>query len=47
MKIVFLDSNTLGEDIDYTPFEELGEVIKYPFPPLKKFFSVLRTRISL
>lgn len=31
MKIVFLDANTLGEDIDYTPFEELGEVVKYPF----------------
>ena len=31
MKIVFLDANTLGEDIDYTPFEELGEVAKYPF----------------
>lgn len=31
MKIVFLDANTLGEDIDYTPFQELGEVVKYPF----------------
>lgn len=31
MNIVFLDANTLGEDIDYTPFEKLGEVIKYPF----------------
>ena len=31
MKIVFLDANTLGEDIDYTPFEKLGDVIKYPF----------------
>ena len=31
MKIVFLDANTLGEDIDYSPFQELGEVVKYPF----------------
>ena len=31
MKIVFLDANTLGEDIDYTLFEELGEVVKYSF----------------
>ena len=31
MKIVFLDANTLGEDIDYAPFQALGEVIKYPF----------------
>lgn len=31
MKIVFLDANTLGEDIDYTPFQELGEVVRYPF----------------
>lgn len=31
MKIVFLDVNTLGEDIDYTPFRELGEVVRYPF----------------
>lgn len=31
MKIVFLDANTLGEDIDYTPFEKLGDVVKYPF----------------
>ena len=31
MKIVFLDAKTLGDDIDYTEFEQLGEVIKYPF----------------
>ena len=31
MKIVFLDANTLGEDIDYSPFQELGEVVRYPF----------------
>ncbi|MDO5409976.1 MAG: D-2-hydroxyacid dehydrogenase [Lachnospiraceae bacterium] len=31
MKIVFLDAKTLGYDIDFTPFEELGEVIRYDF----------------
>ena len=30
MKIVFLDAVTLGEDMDFTPFEALGEVVKYP-----------------
>lgn len=31
MKIVFLDVKTIGEDIDLSYFDELGEVIKYPF----------------
>lgn len=31
MKIVFLDTKTIGEDIDLTPFGALGEVITYPF----------------
>ncbi len=31
MKIVFLDVKTIGEDIDLSGFEQLGEVIKYPF----------------
>ena len=31
MKIVFLDASTLGDDINYTPFEELGEVVRYSF----------------
>jgi len=29
MKIVFLETDTLGIDVDLTPFESLGEVIKY------------------
>jgi glycerate dehydrogenase len=29
MKIVFLETDTLGEDVDLTPFDSLGEVIKY------------------
>ena len=31
MKIVFLDVKTIGEDIDLSPFDDLGEVVKYPF----------------
>lgn len=31
MKIVFLDARSLGEDIDYSPFERLGDVVKYSF----------------
>lgn len=29
MKIVFLDVNTIGEDIDLSMFDKLGEVVKY------------------
>ena len=31
MKIVFLDAQTIGSDIDLSKFDTLGEVIKYPF----------------
>lgn len=31
MKIVFLDAKTIGEDIDLSGFDRLGEVIKYGF----------------
>ena len=31
MKIVFLDVKTIGEDIDLSKYDELGEVIKYDF----------------
>lgn len=31
MKIVFLDVKSIGEDLDLSPFEELGEVVRYPF----------------
>jgi glycerate dehydrogenase len=29
MKIIFLETDTLGDDVDLTPFNSLGEVIKY------------------
>ena len=31
IKIVFLDASTLGENIDYAQFEQMGEVVKYSF----------------
>lgn len=31
MKIVFLDVKTIGEDLDLSGFDSLGEVMKYPF----------------
>lgn len=31
MKIVFLDAKTIGEDIDLSGFDRLGEVVKYGF----------------
>lgn len=31
MKIVFLDVKTIGEDIDLSGFDALGDVVKYPF----------------
>ncbi len=30
MKIVFLETDTLGDDVDLSMFDKLGEVIKYP-----------------
>lgn len=31
MKIVFLDAKTIGEDIDLSKFDQLGEVTRYSF----------------
>lgn len=31
MKIIFLDAKSIGEDIDLSGFDQLGEVIKYDF----------------
>lgn len=31
MKIVFLDAKTIGEDIDLSSFDKLGEVVKYGY----------------
>ncbi len=37
MKIVFLDAATIGDDLIYESFEELGEVIVYPTTDEKEF----------
>ena len=31
MKIVVLDAKTVGEDADWSGFEQLGEVVRYPY----------------
>ena len=31
MKIVFLDAKTIGDDIDLSAYDALGEVVKYGF----------------
>ena len=31
MKIVFLDAKTIGDDIDLSGYDALGEVVKYGF----------------
>ena len=31
MKLVFLDKKTIGEDIDFSPFRKLGDVVEYDF----------------
>ena len=36
MKIVFLDVKTIGEDIDLSAYDELGEVVKYSFSSPKE-----------
>lgn len=30
MKIVFMEADTLGKDVDLSEFDKLGEVVKYP-----------------
>ena len=30
MKIVFLDAESLGSDVDFSEFEQLAETVKYP-----------------
>ena len=37
MKIVFLDAKTIGDDIDLSAFEKLGEVVTYNFSTTSSF----------
>ena len=36
MKLVFLDTKTIGEDIDLSAYDDLGEVVKYGFSTLEE-----------
>lgn len=36
MKIVFLDAKSIGEDIDLSGYDRLGEVVKYPYSTPKE-----------
>lgn len=36
MKIVVLDAKTVGEDADWSGFEQLGEVVRYPYSALEE-----------
>ena len=36
MKIVFLDAKSIGDDIDLSGFDQLGEVVKYGFSTPKE-----------
>ena len=36
MKLVFLDTKTIGEDIDLSAYDALGEVVKYGFSTLEE-----------
>ena len=39
MKIVFLDCKTIGEDIDLSGYDQLGEVVKYDFTSTEEAFE--------
>ena len=43
MKIVFLDAKTIGEDIDLSGFDALGEVVKYGFSTAQGSAQRMRT----
>ena len=44
MKIVFLDAKTIGDDIDLSGFDALGEVTRYDLPHRKKHLNGSRTQ---
>lgn len=39
MKLVFLDTKTIGEDIDLSAYDALGEVVKYGFSTLEEILE--------
>mgnify|MGYP000842515224 CR=1 FL=1 len=45
MKIVFLDAKTIGEDLDLSGYEQLGEVVKYGFSTKEQ--AAERTKVQM
>ena len=48
MKIVFLDAKTIGDDIDLSAFEKLGEVVTYNFSTTEEALerTITKTRFN-
>ena len=46
MKIVFLDAKTIGDDIDLSGYDALGEVVKYGFIYDYEFINYLLENIQ-
>ena len=42
MKLVFLDTKTIGEDIDLSAYDALGEVVKYGFSTLEEIPELVK-----
>ena len=45
MKIVFLDAKTIGDDIDLSGYDALGEVVKYGFSTPRRQENAPKTRM--
>ena len=45
MKIVFLDAKSIGDDIDLSGFDQLGEVVKYGFSTPEEAGERTRTQM--
>ena len=45
MKIVFLDAKTIGDDIDLSGYDALGEVVKYGFSTPEEEENAPKTRM--
>ena len=46
MKIVFLDAKTIGEDLDLSGYEQLGEVVKYGFSTKEQAAELQKMQMS-
>ena len=46
MKIVFMDIKSLGEDLDYSVFDSIGEVVKYDFTSVAEMPKELEKHLN-